>query len=72
MVSFICLVRNAIMFFYGYVYGNDYNKNMDRCFNYLGGYRDNAPRDLIFSSFIPRATLHFYLNGQPETTLFGC
>ena len=27
---------------------------------------------LVFSCFTPRARLHFYLDGWPETTLFAC
>ena len=36
------LVRNVIVFFYGYVYEGYYEDDVDRCFNYLSGYGDNG------------------------------
>ena len=30
------------MFFYGYVYEDYYENNVDRCFTYLSGYADNG------------------------------
>ena len=42
MVSFICLVRNVLVLFYGYVCEGYYENDVDRCFNYLSGYADNS------------------------------
>ena len=72
MASFICLVRNVIVFFHGYAYEGYYENNVDRCFNYQSGYEDN---DTVWSGllgFHPGGVrLCLYPNGQPETTLFG-
>ena len=38
----MCLVRNVIVFFYGYVYEGYYENDVDRYFNYLSGYADNS------------------------------
>ena len=38
----MCLVRNVIVLFYGYVYEGYYENNVDRCFDYLSGYVDNS------------------------------
>ena len=38
----MCLVRNVIVFFYGYVYEGYYENDVDRCFDYLSGYVDNS------------------------------
>ena len=42
MASILCLVRNVIVFFYGYVYEGYYENDVDRYFNYLSGYADNS------------------------------
>ena len=72
MASILCLVRNVIVFFYGYVYEGYYKNNVDRCFTNLSGYADNTPYGLDFSCLIPRASSCLCPNGQPETTLLGC
>ena len=57
MVSFICLVRNVIVFFHGYVYEGYYENNVDRCFNYLSGYADNSTTRLSHLVFHPEGEL---------------
>ena len=49
MASFICLVRNVIVFFHGYAYEGYYENNVDRCFNYQSGYEDN---DTVWSGLL--------------------
>ena len=72
MASILCLVRNVIVFFYGYVYEGYYENDVDRCFNYLSGYADNSTTRLSHLVSIPRASQCLCPNGQPETTLLGC
>ena len=38
----MCLVRNVIVFFYGYVYEGYYENDVDRYFDYLSSYADNS------------------------------
>ena len=40
------------MFFYGYVYGDYYECNVNGCFTYLGGYGDNTLHILAILYFI--------------------
>ena len=51
MVSFICQVRNVIVFFYGYVYEGYYENDVDRYFDYLSGYTDNSTTRLSHRMF---------------------
>lgn len=38
----MCLVKNIIVSFYGYVYEGNYYNNVDRRFAYLSGYGGNG------------------------------
>ena len=49
MVNSLCQVRNVIVFFYGYVYEDYYDNNVNGCFTYLGGYGDNTLYTLAIS-----------------------
>ena len=53
MVSFICLMRDVIVFLCGYVNENYYENNVDRCFNYLSGYAGNSTTRLSHLAFHP-------------------
>ena len=53
MASILCLVRNVIVLFYGYVYEGYYENDVDRYFDCLSGYADNSTTrlsHLVFSS----------------------
>ena len=42
IVDFLYLLRNVIVFFYDYVYEDDYDSNRNGWYNYLSGYTDNG------------------------------
>ena len=60
-VSFICLVWNVIAFIYDYVYEGCYEKNVDRCFNYLSGYADNSTTRLSHLVFYPKGKVYTFV-----------
>ena len=49
MVNSLYLVRNVLVFSYGYVYKGYYDNNVDRCLIYLSGYADN---DTVWSNLL--------------------
>ena len=63
MVSSQCLVRNVIVFFYGYVYEDYYEDNMNRCFAYLSGYTDNGTAQSGLLMTHPETSLYLHPNG---------
>ena len=61
MVSSFCLVRNVIVFFYGYAYEGYYENNVNRCFTNLSGYADNSTTQLSHLAFHPEGEFYAFI-----------
>ena len=61
---FVSLVRNVIVFFYGYVYEGYYENDVNRYFDYLSGYADNSTTRLSHLMTHPEGELRLCPNGS--------
>ena len=75
MVSFICLARDVIVFFYGYVNENYYDNNVNGYFACISGYTDNGTTrlsHLVFHSEGEFTTLSEWSTRDNPVWLLRC